>query len=58
LVVFGNIVADARWFGIAIDQWVAGMLAETISLQRPRYFQTFEQLWKVLSIVSVAAFGQ
>jgi hypothetical protein len=25
---FGNIISDERWFGIAIDQWVAEMLAE------------------------------
>jgi hypothetical protein len=24
---FGNIVTDERWFGIAIDQWAARMLA-------------------------------
>jgi hypothetical protein len=35
---FGDIVADERWFGIAIDQSAVGMLAETISLQRPLYF--------------------
>jgi hypothetical protein len=45
---FGNIVTDKRWFDIAIDQ----------SLGCPRATAYMVDRCKVLSIVSVAAFGQ